>query len=184
LPTSDARTVEEAFRAKIAGFANETADPETPSPTPEQLEAANTTEKSVVSEATKVDKSGLSFPETHRLRDKVHIKWVCKRPCLICGRQPSDPHHLRFAQPRALGRKVSDEFIVPLCRTHHREVHRSSDEVGWWKQAGIDAVALARKLWRSQTDQLLERLKKVHGEPRYDIPPELKKGQRQRAECT
>jgi len=54
-----------------------------------------------------------------------------QRPCLICGRQPSDPHHLRFAQPRALGRKVSDEFIVPLCRAHHREVHRCSDEVGW-----------------------------------------------------
>jgi hypothetical protein len=27
-----------------------------------------------------------------------------------------DAHHLRFAQSRALGRKVSDEFIVPLCQ--------------------------------------------------------------------
>ena len=71
-----------------------------------------------------------------------------QRPCLICGRQPSDPHHLRFAQPRALGRKVSDEFIVPLCRAHHREVHRSSDEVGWWKQAGLDPLGFAQKLWR------------------------------------
>jgi hypothetical protein len=151
LPTSDARTVEEAFRAKIAGFEDETADPETvhaPSPTLEQLEAANAAKKSVASETTEVDKSVLSFPETRRLRDKIHIKWVSKRPCLICGRQPSDPHHLRFAQSRALGRKISDEFIVPLCRSHHREVHRSSDEVAWWKQAGIDAVAFARKLWR------------------------------------
>src|SRR5262249_39800723 len=74
-----------------------------------------------------IDKSALSIPEPRRLRDKVHIKYVTKRPCLICGRQPSDPHHLRFAQQPALGRKVSDEFIVPLCRTHHREVHRSSD---------------------------------------------------------
>jgi len=70
------------------------------------------------------------------------------RPCLICGRQPSDPHHLRFAQPPALGRKVSDEFTVPLCRGHHREVHRSSDEIAWWTQAGIDALAAALKLWR------------------------------------
>jgi hypothetical protein len=151
LPASDARTVEEAFRAKIAGFEDETADAEivhAPSPTSEQPEAADTAEKSAASETTEIDKSVLSFPETRRLRDKVHIKWVCKRPCLICGRRPSDPHHLRFAQPRALGRKVSDEFIVPLCRAHHREVHRSSDEVAWWKQADIDAVALARKLWR------------------------------------
>ena len=40
----------------------------------------------------------------------------------------SDPHHLRFAQPRALGLKVSDEFTVPLCRGHHRELHRAGNE--------------------------------------------------------
>jgi hypothetical protein len=151
LPSSDASTVEQAFRAKIAGFEDETADSEIvagPSATPEQLEAAKGAKKSVASETTEVDKSVLSFPETRRRRDKVHIKWVSKCPCLICGRQPSDPHHLRFAQPRAFGRKVSDEFIVPLCRAHHREVHRSSDEVGWWKQAGVDALAFAQKLWR------------------------------------
>jgi hypothetical protein len=45
--------------------------------------------------------------------------------------QPSDPHHLRFAQPRALGLKVSDEFTVPLCRDHHRQVHpRKTSAVG------------------------------------------------------
>src|SRR5262249_21967088 len=98
--------------------------------------------------STSIDKSVLAIPEPRRLRDKVHVKWVSKRPCLICGRQPSDPHHLRFAQEPALGRKVSDEFTVPLCRTHHREVHRSSDEVAWWKKSGIDALEAAHKLWR------------------------------------
>jgi len=95
-----------------------------------------------------VAQAAQSSAATRRPRDKHDIKWVSKRPCLICGRQPSDPHHLRFAQPRALGRRVSDEFIVPLCRAHHREVHRSSDEVGWWKQAGIDPLGFAQKLWR------------------------------------
>jgi hypothetical protein len=99
-------------------------------------------------QSTRIDKSLLSIPEPRRLRDKVHVKYVSKRPCLICGRQPSDPHHLRFAQQRAVGRKVSDEFIVPLCRTHHREVHRSSDEIAWWKQSGIDALEVAQKFWR------------------------------------
>jgi hypothetical protein len=88
------------------------------------------------------------YPKHSRLRDKHHITWVSKCPCLIYGRQPSDPHHLRFAQPRAFARKVSDEFIVPLCRAHHHEVHRSSDEVGWWKQTGLDPLGLAQKLWR------------------------------------
>jgi hypothetical protein len=65
----------------------------------------------------------------------------------VCGRKQSDPHHLRYLQPRALGRKVSDEFAVPLCRSHHRAVHRASNEQAWWKAAGIDPVMVARQLW-------------------------------------
>jgi hypothetical protein len=57
-------------------------------------------------------------------------------------------HHLRFVQPRALGRKSSDEFTVPLCRTHHRAVHRVGDEQAWWQQTGIDPIKVARKLWK------------------------------------
>ena len=72
---------------------------------------------------------------------------MAKQPCLICGRRPADPHHLRFTQQRALGRKVSDEFTVPLCRGHHREVHRSGDEAAWWNKARIDPSVTARTLW-------------------------------------
>jgi hypothetical protein len=46
------------------------------------------------------------------------------------------------------GTPVSDEFAVPLCRTHHRAVHRHGDEVAWWKSAGIDPVAIAQRLWQ------------------------------------
>jgi ERF superfamily len=62
-----------------------------------------------------------------RLRDKEHCRFVLRQPCLVCGRVPSDPHHLTFTQPRAMGRRVSDEFTVPVCRVHHRELHRSGD---------------------------------------------------------
>ena len=60
----------------------------------------------------------------------------------------TDPHHLRFAQPPALGRKVSDEFTVPVCRLHHREIHRQGDEAAWWKKAGIEPLSAALTLWR------------------------------------
>ena len=100
-----------------------------------------------------VDKSGLAHPEPRRIRDKIHVKFVTKQPCLICGRKPSDPHHLRFTQHRALGRKVSDEFTVPLCRGHHREVHRCGDEAAWWRNVGIDPTLAARALW-SETHPL------------------------------
>jgi hypothetical protein len=101
-----------------------------------------------VGRADGVDKSVLSIAEPRRYRNKEHLRFVVQQPCLVCGRTPSDPHHLRFMQPRALGRKVSDEFVAPLCRTHHREVHRVGDERAWWKQAGINPIKVARQLWR------------------------------------
>jgi len=95
----------------------------------------------------RIDKSKLAIAEPKRLRDKAHLKFVASQPCLICGRQPSDPHHLRFAQPRAIGLKVSDEFTVPLCRGHHREVHRVGSEVVWWQDRRIDPLEIAKILW-------------------------------------
>jgi hypothetical protein len=95
-----------------------------------------------------VDKGTLAVPAPRRYRDKAHLRYVAQQSCLLCGRNPSDPHHLRFMQPRALGRKASDEFAVPLCRIHHRLVHRVGNEAAWWKDAGIDPVKAARQLWR------------------------------------
>ena len=86
--------------------------------------------------------------KTVRLRDKEHRKFVSRQSCLVCGRTPSDPHHLRFVQPYALGRRVSDEFTVPLCRVHHRELHRQGDEAAWWGKLSIDPVPVALKLWQ------------------------------------
>jgi len=94
-----------------------------------------------------VDKSALALSEPRRYRDRAHLEFVSSQPCLLCGRRPSDAHHLRFAQPRALGRKVSDEFVVPLCRSHHRALHRRGDEPAWWREANLDPVVFAGKLW-------------------------------------
>ena len=83
-----------------------------------------------------------------RYRDKEHLKFVAAQACLVCGRQPCEAHHLRFAQPRALGRKVSDEFAVPLCRIHHREVHDHADETAWWNGYNIKPMPIAFRLWQ------------------------------------
>ena len=95
----------------------------------------------------KIDKSQLAIAEPKRLRDKAHLKFVASQPCIVCGRQPSDPHHLRFVQPRAIGLKVSDEFTVPLCRGHHRELHQAGNEVAWWQTLKINALETAKHLW-------------------------------------
>jgi hypothetical protein len=94
-----------------------------------------------------IDKSALTIAEPKRLRDKEHLKFVAAQSCIVCGRQPSDPHHLRFAQPRALGMKVSDEFTVPLCRGHHRQLHQAGNEQAWWKGLKIEPLAIAKGLW-------------------------------------
>jgi hypothetical protein len=104
----------------------------------------------------RIDKSQLAIAEPKRLRDKAHLKFVASQPCLVCGRQPSDPHHLRFAQPRAIGLKVSDEFTVPLCRGHHRQLHQTGDERAWWDSHRVNALEIARGLWEKShatTDQ-------------------------------
>jgi hypothetical protein len=94
-----------------------------------------------------IDKSKLAISAPRRRRDKEHLRFVGKQPCLVCGRQPCDAHHVQFAQKRALGRKVSDEFAVPLCRTHHRQLHSVQSEQDWWQGTGIDPLSLALRLW-------------------------------------
>jgi hypothetical protein len=97
----------------------------------------------------------LAFGKTRRKRDKGHRAFVASKACLVCGRQPADAHHVRFAQPRALGRKVSDEFTVPLCRIHHRELHMRADEAAWWAQHAIDPIQIAQGLWqRSHAEEV------------------------------
>jgi ERF superfamily len=133
LATADAERVEQAFKEKLASIAAAKSP----------VSARGNKRRRV----SAIDKTALTLPVPRRIRDREHVKTVAKRPCLVCGRRPADAHHLRFAQSPALGRKVSDEFTVPLCRGHHREVHRCGDEVAWWNKAGIDPTVTARALW-------------------------------------
>src|SRR5215472_6784437 len=140
LLAADAERVESAFQVQLSKLTSE--PPAAPSAKRTQVQHRDKKRRRSV-----VDKTVLSLPTPRRIRDRDHVKSVAKQPCLVCGRRPADAHHLRFAQPPALGRKVSDEFTIPLCRGHHREVHRCGDEGEWWNKTGIDAVAAARALW-------------------------------------
>jgi Putative HNHc nuclease len=153
LHEDDARQVEEAFAAKLTainGQSNRASgsdrhDEPQAQPTNGDVAPAKSAATDHALEA--IDKSELAHPEPRRVRDKDHLRFVSTRPCLICGRTPTDAHHLRFVQSRALGRKVSDEWVVALCRGHHRELHRYGDEREWWAKSGIDPNVAARSLW-------------------------------------
>jgi hypothetical protein len=148
LTPADADLIEQAFRAKLLSVERVETDQAAataasadqrdksnaqPGPTGRQLDTGLPPESIIISDAPKLapteeDQNATALMKPVRKRDKAHRDFVCSQPCLICGRRPSDAHHLRFGQPRALGRKVSDEFTVPLCRVHHRDLHRRSDE--------------------------------------------------------
>jgi len=172
LTTEDAQLVEGAFRARLAALGEGRSgdgqgDEAQRSPgvqlavnaglgkgvqdAPAPLEGPSTADKALSSlSAGGLPAAGRPHlvAKTIRLRDKDHRKFVSQQPCLLCGRTPADPHHLRFAQPRALGRKVSDEFTVPVCRLHHNELHRHGDEAAWWAGVHVDPLPIALALWR------------------------------------
>jgi hypothetical protein len=167
LTAADAKIVEERFRARLSaigpshGACDRPAEGyEPPHAVPEQTGVSSASDAATRQKAPMraAKKQSCSDPiralgKTVRLRDKDHRSFVLRQACLVCGRVPSDPHHLTFTQPRALGRRVSDEFIVPVCRIHHRELHRSGDEAAWWRKFSIDPIPIALRLWeQTRTD--------------------------------
>ncbi len=160
LTAGDSKIVEARFQARLSTISDGNTAEGPPGAAPDQSVvpaarlAADAHQKTSVMPKQR-SRSGAvrALGKTVRLRDKEHRKFVTRQPCLVCGRVPSDSHHLTFTQPRALGQRVSDEFTVPVCRIHHRELHRSGDELGWWQRLNIDPVPVALRLWEhSQAD--------------------------------
>lgn len=151
----DARIVEAAYQTKLddtTGLAAHTAGQAPARGESEEplSAAASGIEAALQLALTAAHEVGLAHPkEPLRKRSKAHLLFVREQPCLVCQQAPSDAHHLKFAQPRALGRKVSDEFTVPLCRTHHHELHRHGNERGWWANLQIAPLPVAQELWKA-----------------------------------
>jgi ERF superfamily len=152
LIAADAKLLEDAFEQKLSDLSSPVVNEVSASESARVVEVMPQGEPQAAGtgsdEPRGIDKSVLAVGTPRRYRNREHLRYVAGQACLVCGRKPSDPHHLRYLQPRALGPKASDEFAVPLCRVHHRAVHRAGDERAWWKQAGIDPIKVARKLWK------------------------------------
>ena len=137
LLAGDAEAVETAFAARLATLGD--------SAPPERRKANGHRRRPRQSEASSEEVTVIGKPV--RERDRDHLRFVAAQPCLVCGRTPSDPHHVKFAEHRAMGRRVSDRFTVPICRLHHRELHRRGNERAWWQKQGIDPLVIAAGLW-------------------------------------
>jgi hypothetical protein len=137
LLTGDAREVETAFAARLAKLGD--------SAPPEKRKANGHARRPRQSGPASKQVTVIGKPI--RERDRDHLRFVAAQPCLVCGRTPSDPHHIKFAEQRAMGRRVSDRFTVPICRLHHRELHRRGNERAWWQKQAIDPLVIAASLW-------------------------------------
>jgi len=138
LATADAQRVEAAFAARLGQLGDAVVRPES-----DPVDGPPGRSPSTEIEAEAVTVIGKPVRE----RDRDHLRFVAAQPCLVCGRTPSDAHHIKFAEQRAMGRKVSDRFSVPICRLHHRELHRRGNERAWWQSQGIDPLGAAAMLW-------------------------------------
>jgi hypothetical protein len=155
LTAGDAQIVEAQFRARLSTIGDGKTAERQHNAVPDEavvsagpLATDNSQKTSTVVKQRPRRAAVRDLGKTVRLRDKEHRRFVSRQACLVCGRTPSDPHHLTFIQPRALGHRVSDEFTVPVCRTHHRELHRQGDEAAWWGKLCINPVPVALKLWQ------------------------------------
>jgi hypothetical protein len=151
LIAGDAQIVEARFQARLATIGDGVSAERSPNAgRDETVVSAGRSSDGRQTSAKQRPRSGAvrALVKTVRLRDKNHRNFVTRQPCLVCGRVPSDSHHLTFAQPRALGHRVSDEFTVPVCRIHHRELHRSGNEAAWWRKLNIDPLPVALRLWQ------------------------------------
>ena len=146
LSLTDAQSVELAFEAALTRQTETALDHGEPRTEPE----AEARTPSVSSDKTERNNAiVVMIDKPVRERDRHHLRFVASQPCLICGRTPCDAHHVKFAQGPMLGRKVSDKFTVPLCRLHHRELHRRGRERIWWASQRIDPLVVADVLWRT-----------------------------------
>jgi ERF superfamily protein len=151
LTADDARSVESVCQAVLSvlnlgadGIEQHHADPAV-APT----NGSGSAERSTTVEDQNAEARVTPLRKEMRRRSKAHVSFVASQPCLVCQRSPCDAHHLKFAQPRSLGRKVSDEFTVPLCREHHHELHRHGNEMAWWANLQVDALNEAKELWEA-----------------------------------
>lgn len=152
---ADARVLEAAYQKRFEEAALLDFDPAQQLPVsaagqapPEESPSETFGDVHAPAKASSGEQVGLAFAkEPPRRRSKDHLAFIRSQGCLVCQKTPADAHHLKFAQPRTLGRKVSDEFTVPLCRSHHQSLHRHGNERAWWTNLQISPLPIAKELW-------------------------------------
>ena len=81
-----------------------------------------------------------------------HLDKIRGMSCIICESPPkSDPHHITNAEKSGMGRKVGDNWTVPLCRECHGRLHMYKyGEKLFWAMTGIDPLEKSREFFNGK----------------------------------
>ncbi|MEJ4043456.1 DUF968 domain-containing protein [Erwinia sp. SLM-02] len=101
-------------------------------------------------------------PKRRRWTNEKYTRWVKQQPCLCCGRQADDPHHLIGYGLGGMATKTHDLFVIPLCRAHHDELH--ADVGAFEEKYGTQPELLLRVLDRVLAIGVIATGKKILGE--------------------
>lgn len=98
---------------------------------------------------------GVSAVDKGPIIDKAHRNRVNEHRCIICALPYPHAHHIRECFDRTMGKRIGDDMTVPLCVTHHAELH-TLNNITFWQRYGIDPVAWAKAFY-AETLRLREK---------------------------
>jgi len=75
---------------------------------------------------------------------KRHMSRVAELPCVVCGIEGVQVHHIRAAGLTGAGQRCSDWFTIPLCQEDHADLHRGIKT--WETRNGSQASHVAKTL--------------------------------------
>ena len=101
-------------------------------------------------------------PKRRRWENMAYTRWVKQQPCMCCGKQADDPHHVIGYGQGGMGTKAHDLFVIPLCRAHHDELH--ADMRAFEERYGTQPEMLLRMLDRALAIGVIATGQKTLGE--------------------
>ena len=85
-------------------------------------------------------------PKTRLVRSAAFLGFVRQLPCLVCGTSPPvHAHHITYAEPSGMGRKVGDNWTVPFVVGAITVCTMTRGEKLFWADNGIDPMDEAMK---------------------------------------
>lgn len=88
-----------------------------------------------------------------KIRDERYLAEIRNVGCIVCGTMPVHAHHLMRAEERGMALRTGDNWAVPLCPTHHDDLHNFGREDVWWALSGTDPMEWAEENWRAYRDR-------------------------------